>query len=79
MCGIAGYFDMERTISQNPISVAAMLERLRHRGPDDFGVWQSKRAALGHTRLSIIDVPGGHQPIANEDGSIHIVYNGEIL
>jgi asparagine synthase (glutamine-hydrolysing) len=78
MCGIAGYFDMERTISQNPISVAAMLERLQHRGPDDSGVWQSERAALGHTRLSIIDVPGGHQPITNEDGSIHIVYNGEI-
>jgi asparagine synthase (glutamine-hydrolysing) len=55
-----------------------MLERLRHRGPDDHGVWRSGHTALGHTRLSIIDVPGGRQPIANEDGSIQIVYNGEI-
>jgi len=78
MCGIAGYFDLERTSSRKPIPVAAMLEKLQHRGPDDSGVWQSERAALGHTRLSIIDVPGGHQPIANEDGSLHIVYNGEI-
>ncbi|MFN4218022.1 MAG: asparagine synthase B [Candidatus Bipolaricaulia bacterium] len=78
MCGIAGYFALERGASPAQISVETMLERLRHRGPDDSGVWQSKRAALGHTRLSIIDVPGGRQPIANEDGSIQIVYNGEI-
>ncbi|MCI2429834.1 asparagine synthase (glutamine-hydrolyzing) [Candidatus Acetothermia bacterium] len=60
------------------VSIEAMLERLRHRGPDDHGVWRSGHTALGHTRLSIIDVPGGRQPIANEDGSIQIVYNGEI-
>lgn len=78
MCGIAGYFALERTAAQPPVSAEAMLERLRHRGPDDSGVWRNERAALGHTRLSIIDVPGGHQPIANEDRSIHIVYNGEI-
>lgn len=78
MCGIAGCFALERGASPAQISVATMLERLSHRGPDDSGVWRNERAALGHTRLSIIDVPGGHQPIANEDGSIHIVYNGEI-
>lgn len=78
MCGIAGYFALERTTTQDPVSVSVMLERLRHRGPDDSGVWHNERAALGHTRLAIIDVPGGHQPIANEDGSIRIIYNGEI-
>lgn len=77
MCGIAGYFDLERT-SRAPLSVETMLERLGHRGPDDQGVWQNQHAALGHTRLSIIDVPGGHQPITNEDGLVRIVYNGEI-
>ncbi len=78
MCGIAGYFELERTSSRCAVSLETMLERLRHRGPDDSGIWRNKRAALGHTRLAIIDVPGGHQPIANEDGSVHIVYNGEI-
>ncbi len=77
MCGIAGYFELERT-SRPPLSVEMMLERLGHRGPDDRGVWHSSHAALGHTRLSIIDVPGGHQPITNEDGLVRIVYNGEI-
>lgn len=78
MCGIAGYFEIERNAKRAPVSVEAMLERLGHRGPDDRGIWKSERTALGHTRLSIIDVPGGHQPIANEDGSVQIVYNGEI-
>ncbi|GBC76152.1 Asparagine synthetase B [glutamine-hydrolyzing] [bacterium HR07] len=78
MCGIVGYFELERTSSRRAVSLETMLERLRHRGPNDSGIWRNKRAALGHTRLAIIDVPGGHQPIANEDGSVHIVYNGEI-
>ncbi len=78
MCGIAGYFALERTYQPPPVPFEVMLQRLRHRGPDDLGIWQNRHAALGHTRLSIIDVPGGHQPMANEDGSIQIVYNGEI-
>lgn len=78
MCGIAGYYALERSSTKPPVSVDVMLERVRHRGPDDSGIWQDDRGALGHTRLSIIDVPGGHQPIANEDGSLQIVYNGEI-
>lgn len=78
MCGIVGYFALERAASPAPVSLEAMLERLRHRGPDDWGVWQNERAALGHTRLAIIDVPGGHQPITNEDSSLRIVYNGEV-
>ena len=55
-----------------------MCDAIRHRGPDDSGYRVSAGAAIGMRRLSIIDVAGGHQPIANEDGSIHVVFNGEI-
>ena len=55
-----------------------MSEALRHRGPDDHGIHVDSAAVLGIRRLSIIDVAGGHQPIANEDGSIWVVFNGEI-
>ena len=75
MCGIAGTTgaDAERR-------TAAMLPLLKHRGPDDTGVYADHGAsvALGATRLSIIDVEGGHQPIANEDETVHCVLNGEI-
>ncbi len=55
-----------------------MLVAIRHRGPDDEGRYADETATLGHSRLSIIDVAGGHQPISNEDDSLHIVFNGEI-
>jgi len=59
-----------------------VLERMRdvitHRGPDDEGVFVDGRVGLGHRRLSIVDVAAGHQPMTNEDGSLHIIYNGEI-
>ena len=55
-----------------------MCDRLAHRGPDGYGEFFDARVALGHRRLSIIDVSGGKQPIGNEDGSIQIVFNGEI-
>ncbi|MCI0658522.1 MAG: asparagine synthetase B, partial [Acidobacteria bacterium] len=55
-----------------------MTDILRHRGPDDEGFHFDAAAALGHRRLSIIDVAGGHQPIANEDGTRFIIFNGEI-
>ncbi|HEX7773906.1 MAG TPA: asparagine synthase (glutamine-hydrolyzing), partial [Pyrinomonadaceae bacterium] len=51
---------------------------LRHRGPDDVGILVDGRLGLGHRRLSIVDVGGGHQPMTNEDDTLHIVYNGEI-
>ena len=56
-----------------------MTDTIRHRGPDDSGYYQDAWAALGHRRLSIIDVAGGHQPMSNEDGGVWIVYNGEIF
>lgn len=56
-----------------------MLDRIRHRGPDDAGEYKDDRVNLGMVRLSIIDLSGGHQPISNEDGTIHVIFNGEIF
>lgn len=59
--------------------MGAMLDVQKHRGPDDHGMWLDEHACLGHRRLSIIDLsPAGHQPMANEDGTVWIVFNGEI-
>jgi asparagine synthase (glutamine-hydrolysing) len=55
-----------------------MLGTIAHRGPDDEGMYINGRIGLGNRRLSIIDIPGGKQPICNEDGTVWIVYNGEI-
>jgi asparagine synthase (glutamine-hydrolysing) len=55
-----------------------MRDVIKHRGPDDYGLFVDGRVGLGHRRLSIVDVAGGHQPMENEDGSLHIVYNGEV-
>ena len=76
MCGIAGICDLVR-----PPSIAdlrPMVEIQRHRGPDDFGFLVDGPIAMGMARLSIIDLPGGKQPISNEDGSVVVVFNGEI-
>ncbi len=78
MCGIAGEL---RLVAGEPASAArvrAMCDVMVHRGPDDFGQFTHAEAALGMRRLSIVDVAGGHQPLANEDGSIQVVCNGEI-
>ena len=79
MCGICGklYFNPIRKADQNNIS--AMASVLAHRGPDDHGIYVDGPVGIGHQRLSIIDIsPAGHQPMSNEDGSIWIVFNGEI-
>ena len=77
MCGISGIY--ERT--GKPVD-KSLLERmtstLQHRGPDDQGYFSDGVIGLGHRRLSIIDVEGGSQPIGNEDGSLQVVFNGEI-
>jgi asparagine synthase (glutamine-hydrolysing) len=78
MCGIAGYITVEPSPPHRCV-LERMTDTLRHRGPDDAGFYQDEHASLGHRRLSIIDVAGGHQPMANEDGSLWIVYNGEIF
>ena len=78
MCGIAGIVarDPERPTPAD--GLAAMVATLRHRGPDDAGQIALPGAGLGMRRLSIIDVDGGGQPFTNEDGTIHLVGNGEI-
>lgn len=78
MCGICGRFERSPLRAADPRIVTGMADRLRHRGPDDSDVWSDGPVALGHTRLSIIDLEGGAQPLANERGSVRIVFNGEI-
>ena len=79
MCGINGLFhwNNKQVVSQ-PI-LEKMTETLAHRGPDDRGFYANNNIGLGHTRLSIIDLEGGKQPIFNEDRSICVVFNGEIF
>ena len=78
MCGIAGF--VTRAPAGTPDSVLSrMTDSIRHRGPDASGYYRDPLAALGHRRLSIIDVAGGQQPMSNEDGALRIVYNGEIF
>jgi asparagine synthase (glutamine-hydrolysing) len=78
MCGIAGFLSSRPTAGIEAI-LRRMTDAIRHRGPDDCGFYHDEYASLGHRRLSIIDVAGGHQPMANETRSCWIVYNGEIF
>jgi asparagine synthase (glutamine-hydrolysing) len=78
MCGISGlyYFDPQRAVEE--LNVSRMRHVARHRGPDDTGIYLNRNVGLGFNRLSIIDLTGGHQPLSNEDGTVWIVFNGEI-
>ena len=79
MCGISGYLDRAHAGPPHTAAVRAMTNALAHRGPDAAGFYASGPVALGHRRLSIIDLrPEGNQPLRNEDGSIVLVANGEI-
>jgi|SRR5579872_1019426 len=78
MCGICGQFRFQRESSVSPALIHAMADALQHRGPDDEGFYVSGQIGLGFRRLSIIDLSGGHQPLSNEDGTVWIVFNGEI-
>jgi asparagine synthase (glutamine-hydrolysing) len=75
MCGIAGIVG---TLDPQGSDIAAMLQALAHRGPDGEGIFNDGLAALGHRRLSIIDLEGGRQPLRNAEGTIWLVCNGEI-
>lgn len=79
MCGIAGIFNFERREPVREGDIRQMLGMIRHRGPDEFGIYLDGPVGLGSARLSIIDLSGGQQPIPNEDGSLWIVFNGEIF
>lgn len=78
MCGIAGllYHDRHRPVEQAVLR--GMANRIAHRGPDAEGFWVGPGVGLAHRRLSIIDLAAGQQPLGNEDGSIQVVFNGEI-
>jgi asparagine synthase (glutamine-hydrolysing) len=76
MCGIAGFVHLDRPAQAS--LVQAMCDEIRHRGPDDDGVYVDRNCGIGMRRLSIIDLSTGHQPLSNEDGSVWIVFNGEI-
>ncbi len=76
MCGIAGFVLRDRPARL--ADVRAMCDRIRHRGPDDEGFYVDGGCAIGMRRLSIIDLDTGTQPMSNEDGSVWVVFNGEI-
>jgi asparagine synthase (glutamine-hydrolysing) len=78
MCAIAGIYNFKSLEPVSPRLIKAMTDTMVHRGPDDEGFYVSGALGLGHRRLSIIDLKGGHQPIANEDETVWVVFNGEI-
>lgn len=78
MCGIAGVVWQDSTRPVAPALLEAMTNQLAHRGPDGAGFEYFPGAALGHRRLSIIDLAGGRQPLANEDQTVWVTFNGEI-
>jgi len=73
MCGIAGFVG-----AGDRETLARMTTRLAHRGPDDSGLWNEGAVFLGHRRLSIVDLAGGHQPMATADGDLILIFNGEV-
>jgi asparagine synthase (glutamine-hydrolysing) len=80
MCGIAGVVHLRDGMAPPELELLArMASALRHRGPDEFGCYRDGRAGLAHTRLSIVDLASGQQPLANEDQSVWVVFNGEVF
>jgi len=73
MCGIAGFVGLD-----DEVLLHRMIQVIHHRGPDDMGFYTDTGVGLANARLSIIDIQGGHQPIGNENGTVHVTYNGEI-
>lgn len=78
MCGICGIIKTENEKSIPSSLLSSMCQTIVHRGPDDEGIFIEKNVALGARRLSIIDLEGGHQPLANEDNSVWVAHNGEV-
>lgn len=79
MCGIAGVVSLS---DRSPVDLGVlcdMLGAIRHRGPDEFGIYHDDHAGLASARLSIVDLDTGQQPIGNEDGTLWIVFNGEVF
>ncbi len=79
MCGIAGICHLSGSHEISLDSIRQMTEVVKHRGPDETGIYLADKVAMGHARLSIIDLSSGSQPIRNEDSTLWIVYNGEVF
>jgi asparagine synthase (glutamine-hydrolysing) len=80
MCGIAGVVSLRDGLPPPELDeLGRMAGALKHRGPDEFGIYRDHRAGLSHARLSIIDLIGGQQPLSNEDGTLWVAFNGEIF
>jgi asparagine synthase (glutamine-hydrolysing) len=80
VCGIGGVVALRDDLAPPSLDdLGAMAGAMRHRGPDEFGLYRDARAGLVHARLSIIDLATGQQPLSNEDGSLWVVFNGEIF
>jgi asparagine synthase (glutamine-hydrolysing) len=80
MCGIAGIYNYHSSKEPSPeLSIKKMLSVIRHRGPDESGIYLGKNVSIGSVRLSIIDIASGQQPMSDESGNYWIVYNGEIF
>jgi asparagine synthase (glutamine-hydrolysing) len=77
MCGICGFVNFK--LNDDPDLLPEMIHAIRHRGPDETGFHRSPEAGLGHTRLSILDLAGGQQPMCNRDRTLWISFNGEIF
>ena len=77
MCGIAGILNLKKSDPIDEQLLCRMLASIRHRGPDESGIYLDSHVGLGHVRLSIIGLSGGGQPISNEDNTLWIIYNGE--
>src|SRR5487761_313594 len=78
MCGICGLLNFDRAQEVDGQVLASMNRQIIHRGPDDEGFFRVENVGLAMRRLSIIDLAAGHQPMSNEDGTVWIVFNGEI-
>jgi asparagine synthase (glutamine-hydrolysing) len=78
MCGICGIYNFATQAPADPAALKRATSAMAHRGPDDEGFYLQGEVGLGNRRLSIIDLPGGHQPISNEDQTVWITFNGEI-
>jgi asparagine synthase (glutamine-hydrolysing) len=78
MCGIVGKLNFQKNPPIPEHTIRQMLAMVRHRGPDEFGIYLDDHIGIGSARLSIIDLSGGQQPITNEDNTLWIVFNGEI-
>src|SRR3990170_8225189 len=78
MCGIVGFVAARNATPPDPSGLHDAVLALRHRGPNESGTYESGGTLLANARLSIIDLDGGSQPMRNEDGTVIVVYNGEI-